>query len=162
MEGSGENWPYYQMDINTNLEKAIDYVSYLEERVKELEKQNKTSARKSRGYNNYARGRGGASSSSSSCYETCAADEWYEASLPEVKARVSENEVLIIIHCEKQKGIMHKILSQLEALHLSVVSSSVLPFGKFTLDITIVAQMGEGFNTTVNGIVKSLRRAIST
>ncbi|KAI9110310.1 hypothetical protein K1719_018752 [Acacia pycnantha] len=158
MEGSGENWPYYQqMDINTNLEKAIDYVSYLEERVRELEQKqsNNTSRKKAaRGYNgNYYDD--GASSSSWCC------EEWCEASLPEVKARFSENEVLIIIHCEKQKGLMNKILPQLENLHLSVISSSVLPFGQFTLDITIVAQMGEEFNSTVSAIVKSLRRAIS-
>ncbi|XP_028779216.1 transcription factor bHLH25-like [Neltuma alba] len=158
MEGSGENWPHYQTDINANLEKAINYMSYLEGRVRELEKQNKTSAAEtSGGYNNNNYDDG----ASSSCCETGGGGEWYEASLPEVKARVSENEVLIIIHCEKQKGIMHKIMSQLEALNLSVISSSVLPFGKFTLDITIVAQMGEEFNLTVSGIVKSLRRAIS-
>ncbi|KAK4267608.1 hypothetical protein QN277_024363 [Acacia crassicarpa] len=147
------------MDINTNLEKAIDYVIYLEERVRELEQKqsNNTSGKKAAaawGHNgNYYDGGG---SSSSRCCE-----EWCVASLPEVKARFSENEVLIIIHCEKQKGIMNKILAQLENLHLSVISSSVLPFGKFTLDVTIVAQMGEEFNSTVSAIAKSLRQAIS-
>lgn len=110
--------------------------------MRELEKQNNNNNKASSsrgGYNNNYYDDG-----ASSCCETNV-EEWHEASLPEVKARVSENEVLIIIHCEKQKGLMNKILPQLENLHLSVISSSVLPFGKFTLDITIVAQ--------VNGII---------
>ncbi|KAI9110178.1 hypothetical protein K1719_018620 [Acacia pycnantha] len=164
MEGSGENCPYYQqMDMNTNLEKVIDYAIYLEEIVRELEQKqsNNLSGKKAAAAlaingNYYDDG----ASSSSRCCET-GAEEWCEASLPEVKAMFSEDEVLIKIHCEKQKGIMNKILPQLENLHLSVIRSSVLPFGKFNLDITIVAQMEEEFNSTVSGIEKSLRQVIS-
>jgi UTP:GlnB (protein PII) uridylyltransferase len=61
--------------------------------------------------------------------------------LPEVKARVLQKVVLVIVQCEEQNGILLKILTNLENLHLSVVNSRVLNFGKSTLDITIVAKV---------------------
>lgn len=83
----------------------------------------------------------------SSCEVNSSSNDYYYGGggpneiLPEVKVRVLQKEVLIIIHCEKHKGIMLKILSQLENVNLSIVNSSVLRFGKSTLDITIVAQV---------------------
>lgn len=83
----------------------------------------------------------------SSCEVNSSSNDYYcggggpNEILPEVKVRVLQKEVLIIIHCEKHKGIMLKILSQLENVNLSIVNSSVLRFGKSTLDITIVAQV---------------------
>lgn len=65
----------------------------------------------------------------------------HNQSLPEIEARVSEKDVLIRIHCEKQKGVMVKILTLIEKLQLSVLNSNVLQFGNSTLDITIVAQV---------------------
>lgn len=61
--------------------------------------------------------------------------------LPDVKVKVLQKEILLTIHCQKQKSVMLKILSHLENLHLLVLSSSVLQFGKFNFDITIVAQV---------------------
>nr|AHK05937.1 HLH1 protein [Caragana korshinskii] len=61
--------------------------------------------------------------------------------LPEVKARVMEKEVFIRIHCEKNYGVLLKTLSHIKSLHLSIVSHSVLPFGKFSLVVTINAQV---------------------
>ena len=61
--------------------------------------------------------------------------------LPDVEARVTENEVLIEIHCEKEDGVELKILDHLENLQLCVTASSVLPFGNSTLGITIIAQV---------------------
>lgn len=52
-----------------------------------------------------------------------------------------EREVLIRILCEKPKGIFLKLLTLLENMHLSIVSSNVLPLGKNTLNITIIAQV---------------------
>ncbi|OIW10887.1 hypothetical protein TanjilG_27833 [Lupinus angustifolius] len=62
-------------------------------------------------------------------------------SLPEIEARVSEKNVLIRIHCEKQKGILVNILKEIEKLHLSVINSSALPFGTSIMDITIIAEV---------------------
>ncbi|XP_027361511.1 transcription factor bHLH18-like [Abrus precatorius] len=79
--------------------------------------------------------------------------------LPHVEARVSEKDVLLRIHCPKRKGLLLKILVEIQNLHLFVVNSSVLPFGDSILDITIVAQMGTGYNLTINDLVKNLRVA---
>ncbi|KAF4402120.1 hypothetical protein G4B88_017632 [Cannabis sativa] len=82
--------------------------------------------------------------------------------LPEIEARVYEKDVLIRIHCENHKGIVVKILSEIEKLdhHLSVVNTSVMPFGNCTLDITILAQMEKEFSMTVKDLVKNLRKAL--
>lgn len=58
-----------------------------------------------------------------------------------VEARVSERNVLIRIQCEKQKGLVLNIITEIEKLRLSVLSSSVIPFGTSILDITIIAQV---------------------
>lgn len=61
--------------------------------------------------------------------------------LPEIEAKVSQNDVLIRIHCEKSKGCMINILNTIEKLQLRVENSIVLPFGDSTLDITVLAQV---------------------
>ncbi|MCI46772.1 transcription factor bHLH25-like, partial [Trifolium medium] len=60
---------------------------------------------------------------------------------PHVDARILDKDVLIRIHCKKQKGLLLKVLFEIQKLHLFVVNSSVLPFGDSILDITIVAQV---------------------
>ncbi|XP_014515688.1 transcription factor bHLH18 [Vigna radiata var. radiata] len=130
-------------DKTSILDKASNYVRQLEQRVRELEQEvqsNKVCA------------------SSSSCYEVNS--NGANAILPEVKVRVLQKEVLIIVHCEKQKGIVLKILSHLENINLSVLNSSVLRFGKSTIDITIIAQMGEGYQMGVDELVETLRLMI--
>ncbi|KAG4393514.1 hypothetical protein GLYMA_03G105000v4 [Glycine max] len=78
--------------------------------------------------------------------------------LPQVEARMLEKEVLIGIHCQKQKDIVLKIMALLQNLHLSLASSSVLPFGTSTVKVTIIAQMGDKYGMTVNDLVKRLRQ----
>ncbi|XP_019054875.1 PREDICTED: transcription factor bHLH25-like isoform X2 [Nelumbo nucifera] len=46
-----------------------------------------------------------------------------EAALPEIEARVSDKDVLIRVHCEKQKGVVAKALAEIEKLHLTVVNT---------------------------------------
>lgn len=60
---------------------------------------------------------------------------------PEIEARILEKNVLIRIHCKKQKGFVPKMLSEIEKLHLTVISSNVLPFGDYAMDITIISQV---------------------
>ncbi|XP_027344889.1 transcription factor NAI1-like isoform X2 [Abrus precatorius] len=136
---------FKKMDNTSILDKASNYVKQLQERVRELEQEVESNK------------------GTTSC-EVNSSDYYYGSNeiLPEIKVRVLQKDVLIIIHCEKQKGIMLKILSHLENLNLSVVNSSVLRFGKSTLDITIIAQMGDGYNMTVDELVKTLRVAILT
>lgn len=84
------------------------------------------------------------------------------SSLPEIEARVSERDVLIRIHCEKNKRfLLNIVLDEVQKLNLNVVSSNVMPFGRTTLYITIAAQMEEKFSSvTTKDLVKSLRLAL--
>ncbi|GAU24840.1 hypothetical protein TSUD_157530 [Trifolium subterraneum] len=61
-------------------------------------------------------------------------------SVLQVEARVSGKEMLIRIHCQKHKGLIVKIMAEIQRFQLFVVNSSVLPFGNSILDITIIAQ----------------------
>lgn len=76
--------------------------------------------------------------------------------LPEIEARVSDQDVLIKIHCQKRKGTMEKIISEIEKVHLTVINSSSMAFGNCTDDITIIAQVilcfykNEPFDTLIN------------
>ncbi|XP_057457233.1 transcription factor bHLH18-like [Lotus japonicus] len=78
-------------------------------------------------------------------------------SQPEVEARVSENKVLIRIHCDKQEGVLMNILKEIDNLHLSVINSSALLFGTSKLDITIIAEMDEEFRMSVKELARKLR-----
>lgn len=75
----------------------------------------------------------------SSCDEN--SDGRSDDALPEIEARISEKDVLVRIHCEKRKGVAVKIIGELENLHLSIVNSTVLPFGDTTVNITIIARV---------------------
>ncbi|CAE6003065.1 unnamed protein product [Arabidopsis arenosa] len=81
--------------------------------------------------------------------------------LPEIEAKISQNDVLIRIHCEKSKGCMINILKTVENLQLRIENSIVLPFGDSTLDITVLAQMDKDFSVSVlKDLVRDLRLAM--
>ncbi|XP_058772861.1 transcription factor bHLH25-like [Vicia villosa] len=85
-------------------------------------------------------------------------DDGSSESVSHVDARVLDKDVLIRILCQKQKGILVKLLDEIQKLHLFVVTSNVLPFGD-SLNITIVAKMETAYNLTINDLVKNLRVA---
>lgn len=67
-------------------------------------------------------------------------------SLPEVEARFSDKNVLLRIHyyCNKNNGggpFTVKTLSEIEKLHLTIISTSVVPFANTSLFFTIIAQV---------------------
>ncbi|KAF4402121.1 hypothetical protein G4B88_017633 [Cannabis sativa] len=80
--------------------------------------------------------------------------------LPEIEAKVSDKDVLIRIHCEKHKGCLANILSQVEKLHLTILNTSVLPFGGSTTHITIVAKMDVEYDMKVKDLVRNLRQTL--
>ncbi|KAG6604087.1 transcription factor bHLH19-like [Cucurbita moschata] len=82
-----------------------------------------------------------------------------DRAIPEIEARVSGKDVLLKIHGKKCKGCLSNILNHIEELNLTVLNSSALPFGNFRIDITIIAQMGDGFSMTVKELVQKLRQA---
>ncbi|MED6122276.1 hypothetical protein PIB30_038292 [Stylosanthes scabra] len=138
-----------KMDKASVLGDAIKYVKELKERLKVLEEeeeQNKVDSvlivKKPHLM----------SSSSDDDSSSCDNESSLEAAAAHVEARVAakEKEVLLRIHCKKQKGIYVKLLSEIQRLHLFVVHSSVLPFGDSVLDITIVAQVWRSDNIIKN------------
>ncbi|KAF8410652.1 hypothetical protein HHK36_003184 [Tetracentron sinense] len=86
-------------------------------------------------------------------------DGYSKMPLPEIEARVSDKTVLIRIYCEKRKGVLVKALTEIEKLDLTVVNSSVIPFGSSAIDITIMAQMDVKFCMTVKDLVRNLGSA---
>ena len=121
------------MDKATILEDAIKHMKQLQERVKTLEEQVADKKVESAVY--VKRSILFDNDDGSSC------DENSDQSLPKIEARVSGKDMLIRIHCDKGSGRATAILNELEKHHLTVQSSSFLPFGNNYVDITIVAQV---------------------
>ncbi|PON48699.1 Basic helix-loop-helix transcription factor [Parasponia andersonii] len=152
-----------KMDKASVLGDAIKYVKQLQERVNILEEQTKKRTVESVVFvkKSHVSADDQDSSSCDQNFDGRSHDQDDHQALPEIEARVSEKDVLMRIHCEKQKGVAVKILSEIEKLdHLSVVNTSVLPFGNSTLDVTIIAKMDEEFSMTVKDLVKNLREAL--
>ncbi|KAJ0096440.1 hypothetical protein Patl1_28430 [Pistacia atlantica] len=136
---------------------AVKYLKQLQERVKKLEEQavNKTMESKVVVKKSLIFIEGEESSLSD--------EKSYRQSnqyLPEIEARVSDRDVLVRIHCEKNDDCIVNILTEIEKHNLTVAKSNVLPFGNSTLDITVVAQMDVEFSMTVKDLVKNLRLAL--
>ncbi|KAK8465135.1 hypothetical protein PHAVU_010G158600 [Phaseolus vulgaris] len=146
-----------KIDKATILCEAITYVKRLKERVRELEEQCKRTRVESVSFVHQRSNNGSDKGTTSS--GAMKSDECYKTSeaLPTVEARVFKKDLLIRIHCKLQNGILIKILDHLNTLDLYTTSNSVMPFGSSTLDISIVAQMGDKFNATMNDLVKNLR-----
>ncbi|KAK4267610.1 hypothetical protein QN277_024365 [Acacia crassicarpa] len=142
-----------KMDKVTVLCEAIDYVKRLQERVRELE--SVEGKRKTNG------GGGTAVRREKNSMELCWCRRRAQEAvvqLPEMEAKVSENQVLIRIHCERRSDMMLKMAEILEYVNLSVLSCSSLAFGNSAFSITIVAQMKEKYNMKVNDLIKYLRQ----
>ncbi|XP_038997745.1 transcription factor bHLH18-like [Hibiscus syriacus] len=145
-----------KMDKASVLGDAIKYLKQLQEKVKTLEEQTAKKAVESvifvKKTQIYA------------VDETSSSEENFDSQsnkpFPEIEARVSDKDVLIRIHCEKNKGFVSNILNEVEKLHLSVLNTNVLSFGQATLDITIVAQMETEFSMTMKDLVKCLRQTL--
>lgn len=64
-----------------------------------------------------------------------------EQQLPEIEARVCNNDIHLRIHSKKHKGVLSKVLCEVEKLNLTIVNINVTPFGSFALDIIIIAEV---------------------
>ncbi|KAK6139274.1 hypothetical protein DH2020_026983 [Rehmannia glutinosa] len=118
------------------------YMKQLQDKVKTLEDQNKNRTMESfvivKKYELYA----DSNENSSSSDEIISSGPIItESQLPEIEARYCNKDVLINIHCKKRKGVLEKIVAEIEKLNLSVVNNSVVAFGDSTLNITVVAQV---------------------
>lgn len=148
-----------QMDKASVLGDAIKYLKQLQERVNILEEQ--TAAKKTMETVVFVKKTRISIDDIDTSSSDENADSHSDEPLPEVEARISEKNVLIRIYCEKRKGCTAKILSEIEKLHLTITTSSVLPFGNSTLDMTVVAQVINllHFDTSYYMIINKLRQS---
>ncbi|KAL5722110.1 hypothetical protein ACHQM5_005670 [Ranunculus cassubicifolius] len=144
-----------KMDKCTVLGDAIEYLKELQERVKRLDEQKAKMTIKSVVI---AKKFHISSNENSSSTDDPSSDFSHEP-LPEIRAKVLDKDVLIRIHCKQQKGVMAKVLSEIEKLNLSVQDSSMMPSGTSTLNIVVVAQMGHGFDIKVADLMNTLHSA---
>ncbi|KAJ3700865.1 hypothetical protein LUZ61_004570 [Rhynchospora tenuis] len=148
-----------RMDKASVLEDAIKYVKQLQERVKTLEAQTVPKAvpqldieKKSQSSPDEC--------NSSTCAESSLHDvQPNKGSLPEIEVRISQQSVLVKIHCDSQKGILGKAMSEIENLGLTIVTTSVVPFTSSTIDMTITAKVDEELSLTVEDLVKRINFA---
>lgn len=71
--------------------------------------------------------------------------------LPEIEARFAENGVMVRILCEDAKGVVVRVLSEVEdGLRLSVTHANVMAFTACTLIITITAKASAFFLLLIN------------
>ncbi|KAJ1266609.1 hypothetical protein BS78_08G165700 [Paspalum vaginatum] len=151
-----------KMDKATILGDAVEYVRELQEKVKSLEEDGAHNAP------------GGSSSIQSAvlvkkpCHTP--GDEAAMVSshggggeglqLPEIEARLSDKSVLLRIHCYNARGLLVRVISEVEQMHLSITHTNVMPFPASTAIITITAKVEEGFNGTVDEIVRRINSVL--
>ncbi|CAK7355425.1 unnamed protein product [Dovyalis caffra] len=145
-----------KMDKASVLGDAVKYLKHLQERVKTLEEQ---SARKTMESVVFVKKTQVCVDDDSSSIDENT-DGCCDHPLPEIETRVSDKDVLIRILCEKKKGCLMKILSEIEKFHLNVINSRTLSFGNCTLDVTVVAQMDVNNSVILKDIVKNIRQAL--
>lgn len=117
------------------------YVKELEERVKALEDQNMSRTVESVilvNKSHISAGDGDGSSSSSD--ESSDHGQPSQKPFPEIEAKVCGKTALFSVHCESRKGVVVKILSEIESLNLSITSTNVMPFLGSSINITVTAQ----------------------
>ncbi|KAL3526937.1 hypothetical protein ACH5RR_011593 [Cinchona calisaya] len=147
---------------------AIKYLKQLEERIKKFkeEKQQEEGEKKRKPeesvvsakrprpacYNNNN------NDEASSCVEN--SESSFEQSSTEIEVRTSGGQVLLNVLCKKHSGIMMGFFSEIEKFHLSIASSSFMPFGDSMLLITAVAQMEDKFCMTAEDLANNIRQAI--
>ncbi|XP_074587778.1 transcription factor bHLH18-like [Curcuma longa] len=151
---------------------AINYIKQLEDKVKTLEEKASEKTVESTILLNKLPTAGDATSSVNQHpppppppppHNNFDEEEEEEAALifPKITASLNGNSILVRIQCEKRKGLFVKVLSEIEKHRLSVVNTSVMPFASSSVNITVTAQIEEGFSMAIKDLVKDLDSALS-
>nr|XP_027107757.1 transcription factor bHLH18-like [Coffea arabica] len=143
-----------KMDKSSILGDAIEYLKHLQERVKTLEEK---AARQTMESVVLVKRSQLLLEDEGSSDEVAGPNE---QPLPEFEAKVCDKNVLLRIHCKNYKGVLIKILSQIDKLNLAVLNTCVSPFGNFALDITIIAEAEKEVNLTTKELVDTLRSVL--
>ncbi|OEL18613.1 hypothetical protein BAE44_0020370 [Dichanthelium oligosanthes] len=80
--------------------------------------------------------------------------------LPEIEVHFSGNNVMVRLLCENAKGVVARVLAEVEDLHLSIVDANVIPSPACTLNITITAKVDAAFIVTEEGIIGRVSSAL--
>nr|XP_017239727.1 PREDICTED: transcription factor bHLH18-like [Daucus carota subsp. sativus] len=151
-----------KLDKASVLGDAVKYLKQLQQRVELLEEQIKKKKKFEESpivsQNDSSKLPAASEGYSSSCDDNSGG--YPNKTTAEIEARILEKNVLIKIHCKKQKGFVSKMLSVIEQLHLTVISSNVLPFGDYAMDITVICQMHAECSLTVEELVRKLQSAL--
>lgn len=150
-----------KMDKASVLGDAINYLKRLQEKVKNLEEQAAKATVESAVL--IKKSQLSSAVDDSDIYSSDGSTDGSAASggqsLPEIEVKHSDKTMLIKIHCEGRKGVLLQAISEIEKLNLAVVSISALPFAASSLDVTVTAQIEEGFSMTVKDLVRKLSSA---
>ncbi|CAL1391212.1 unnamed protein product [Linum trigynum] len=135
-------------DKATVLGEAIKYVKQLQERVNELHEKAKRTLVESIIFVKKSQVEIGEEFMSRIVDDTL---------IPEVEARGLDENVLIRIHCEKHQGLVARVVREVEKLHLTVLAINVVPFGRCSLDVTIVTKKDIDSTISMQDVVRDLQ-----
>lgn len=127
-----------QIDKASVLGEAANYIIQLQGRVKTLEE--KMLEKDGEAIVSVDRSRPRFDEESSSSGDDNFAD-YNNEFIPEIEVRISETEVFLRIQSKKIPGMAVKMLGDIEKLHMTIISSSVMPFSNNSLLITVIAQV---------------------
>ncbi|CAO2152451.1 unnamed protein product [Urochloa humidicola] len=81
--------------------------------------------------------------------------------LPDIEVWFSNNSTMVSVHCEDAKGVVAKVLTEVEELHLGIIHANVMPFLPRTLVMTITAKVEDGFTITAEEIIARLNSELT-
>lgn len=142
-----------KVDKASILQDAAEYIKKLEERLKVLEEETGINSEECN-----VKFTKNDENQTSDLNTDCSSN--HLIMLPEIRVKVSGKNVLIGIHCEKQRGIILRIFGEIQKLDLIIVNCTVIQFGIDTFVVTVIAQMDVKFCMTTKDLVKELHTAL--
>ncbi|XP_076893579.1 transcription factor NAI1-like [Bidens hawaiensis] len=142
-----------KMDKASVLEDAANYIRELQDRVKELEELSDIKSKDAKDCI-IAMKRSSDETNSADCADVT------RKSSAEIEVRMSGNSVLVRILSKKNSSLLVKVVSKMQKLGLSIISSSTMPFADTTTLVTVVAQIEDDFCITATDLIKNLQPAI--